>query len=418
MRLLFALLPLAAASCSSPFLPQGVHLALTPSVSDSMMVSFYTCNPSPNPPVAVVGDMNFVGSSRTLTRTHHNVLLTGLEPGKQYQYYVYLDAATHSQTFTFRTAASSPGFVAAIVGDMGVNNSANTMRQLGNKYDFVHHVGDLAYADDFKLPLHIEPSSGTSYEGVYDLFQNSMQNVTAVTPYMVSPGNHDVTCHVTDDLGCPQQQRNFSAFNARYTMPSKHPHNMWYSYDFHSVHFVSISTESDFPNAPTTPDTKIGGGAGGGFGDQLAWLEADLARAQADPKVEFVVVLGHRPWYSTKGTDWPLLAPSHVKKAFEPLFFKYGVDLYLCGHKHFYERVEAAYEGKANANGTAQIINGAAGNNEGVDKGKGNGGLVVASNYQTQGYGELAYSNRSLTWRYVLSNTGAVVDEVKFMSRR
>ena len=82
------------------------------------------------------------------------------------------------------------------------------------------HVGDVSYADDYRLPLHIEPSSGRSYDTVYDVFQNQLEPIAAVAPYMVLPGNHDVTCHVTDDIGCPDTQRNFSALRYRFRMPS------------------------------------------------------------------------------------------------------------------------------------------------------------------------------------------------------
>ena len=182
---------------------------------------------------------------------------------------------------------------------------------------------------------------------------------------------------------------------------------------------MSIDTESDFPDAPTTPNTLIGGGKGGGFGDQLSWLRDDLARARNAS--EFIVVFGHRPWYSTDGksNDWPIRAPVHIQAAFEPLFHEFAVDLYICGHKHYYERAERAFQDKPDPNGTIQIINGAAGNNEDIQKGKGNVDLIVASNYETQGFGELTYDSqtKSLTWSYLLSNTGKVVDFLEIKMR-
>jgi len=186
------------------------------------------------------------------------------------------------------------------------------------------------------------------------------------------------------------------------------------------VHFVSISSETDFPKSPVTPHTIFGGGAGGGFGDQLGWLRNDLAAARKDPMVKWIVAMGHRPWYGTKSLDWPLFTPRHVKAAFEPIFHEFNVDLYLCGHKHYYERTQAAYNGKADANGMVQIINGAAGQNEGIDQGGGVGqGLVVAANYNETGYGELSVLNStSLRWRYLLSAGGEVFDEVVLHTRK
>jgi len=40
--------------------------------------------------------------------------------------------------------------------------------------------------------------------------------------------------------------------------------------------------------------------------------------------------------------DWPLGTPKHVQAAFEPLLHEFGVDLWLCGHKHYYERTRPA----------------------------------------------------------------------------
>ena len=211
---------------------------------------------------------------------------------------------------------------------MGVNNTAATISSLATRaatYTAVLHVGDVSYADD--TDVKIEASSGREYEAVYDLFQQTIEPITSTVPYMVTPGNHDITCRVTSDFHCPELQRNYTAFRHRWRMPSieslsaaTEHHNVYYSFDVGPVHFVSINTESDFPGAPTTPHTKIGGGAGGPFGDQLSWLETDLRKAQSDAGVKFIVALGHRPWITTSISDWPLLAPLHVKNAFEGLF--------------------------------------------------------------------------------------------------
>lgn len=295
------------------------------------------------------------------------MLLTGLQPGTMYTYVVGFtgtEGGGNPQKFSFRTAPSAAagqggigGFTAVVLGDMGVNNSAATLAAVQariHSYNFTIHVGDISYADDSHLPLNIEPSSGRSYEAVYDLYQRMTEPLASTIPYMVAPGNHDVTCHVTGDEGCPVQQRNFSAYRYRYRMPASEAgvtsawtgdprdskpqghasqalraesainshHNMWYSWRAGAVHFVSLDTESDFPHAPSTPHTVVGGGAAGGFGDQLGWLRSDLAAARSDPTVTWIVAFGHRPWYATddckscggqacvcKGLSTPALEP-------------------------------------------------------------------------------------------------------------
>jgi Calcineurin-like phosphoesterase/Iron/zinc purple acid phosphatase-like protein C len=63
---------------------------------------------------------------------------------------------------------------------------------------------------------------------------------------------------------------------------------------------------------------------------QLPWLEKELRRSTADWKI----VYGHHPIYSSGvyGTNQTFV------KLFAPLFQKYGVQVYLNGHEHSYER--------------------------------------------------------------------------------
>jgi predicted phosphodiesterase len=66
---------------------------------------------------------------------------------------------------------------------------------------------------------------------------------------------------------------------------------------------------------------------------QLAWLEKELSASDSDWKIAFF----HHPPYSSgerHGSDEAL------RQQIEPLFLKFGVDLVLTGHEHFYERLK------------------------------------------------------------------------------
>ena len=115
--------------------------------------------------------------------------------------------------------------------------------------------------------------------------------------------------------------------------------NMWFSFDYGLVHFISIDTEVDYPNSPEGPGTW---GNAGPFGDQLGWLEADLKKAVANrANVPWILVSGHRPFYSSSAEGlWP---PS--QQWFEPLFNEYNVDIVYWGHIHWsaeYTHIAAA----------------------------------------------------------------------------
>ena len=107
--------------------------------------------------------------------------------------------------------------------------------------------------------------------------------------------------------------------------------NMWFSFDYGLVHFISVDTETGYPGAPEGPGTPMNGGP---FGDQLGWLEADLKKAVANrANVPWILVSGHRPYYSSGGVERP------SRPAFEPLFVQYDVDIVYWGHVHWYERM-------------------------------------------------------------------------------
>src|ERR671927_30295 len=66
---------------------------------------------------------------------------------------------------------------------------------------------------------------------------------------------------------------------------------------------------------------------------QLAWLEEKLKADTSAWKVAFF----HHPPYSSGGKHG---SSSSLRDVVEPLFLKYGVNVVLAGHEHFYERIK------------------------------------------------------------------------------
>ncbi len=66
---------------------------------------------------------------------------------------------------------------------------------------------------------------------------------------------------------------------------------------------------------------------------QLQWLEKELAASGSDWKIVYF----HHPIYSSGGRHGSDMA---LRDQIEPLFLKYGVDVVLAGHEHFYERLK------------------------------------------------------------------------------
>jgi len=328
----------------------------------------------------------------------HVAHLPDLAPDTEYYYSVVSDGVT-SGPHTFRTARKAGDavpFTIAIYGDMGISQSKDTFLQLRKlDVDWFFHVGDISYADD-----HNTANPG-AYESTWNTFQTVMQDVTSKQAYMVCPGNHEAACMLAGATGCPDELKNFTAYRNRFHMPyeeSGSNTNMWYSFDYGMVHFVSISSETDYDKAPEGPRTLFRSGP---FGDQIAWLQADLAAANLNRDVTpWIVVVAHRPLYSSALDDFPLRAKKNLRAAIEDILYENNVDAYFCGHVHAYERMYPVYDNNVDSNGydnpraLTQIVIGNAGNIEGHSKfSKNQPDYVAYRNREDYGYGTLTFHN-------------------------
>jgi len=66
---------------------------------------------------------------------------------------------------------------------------------------------------------------------------------------------------------------------------------------------------------------------------QLKWFEDELAKDTSEWKICFF----HHPPYSSGGKHG---SDKQLREVVEPLFVKYGVNVVLAGHEHFYERMK------------------------------------------------------------------------------
>ena len=147
-------------------------------------------------------------------------------------------------------------------------------------------------------------------------------------------GNHDYQrwpeSKVDAELEYARSGRSGGAAT-RWTMPSR-----WYRFDFPAknplVTFLALDSnmprtdgkESRGRDFTLTPEQQA---------EQLAWFEAELKRPRTTP---FLGVIAHHPVYSDgPHGDHPVLI-----RDWDPLFRKYGVDLYMAGHDHDLQHLE------------------------------------------------------------------------------
>eukprot|EP00041_Stephanoeca_diplocostata_P034117 m.1144845 g.1144845 ORF g.1144845 m.1144845 type:complete len:676 (+) comp24464_c0_seq12:41-2068(+) len=375
------------------------------------------------------------GDSRPLNvagyRVTHVATLEHLVEGERYTYAI--DTYNKSFSFTYRTQhVEGRPDVHIIFGDMGASHAfslclactagsatcdehvcATNATDKGliaeTDADMFLHVGDFAYNFD---------SDGGS---LGDMFMQNIEQVASKVPYMVSHGNHEDSdsnlAHFIERFrGMPS---NAVPANVT-TLAGETTNTLYYSWDAGLVHYIAISTELWF--GVGTKDVNLA--------SFKEWLKKDLEAAnQNRENVPWVVAHGHRDIYcsTTDDDDCNTLGDAGLVRAvLEPLFFEYGVDIWINGHEHSYERTYPLYQGKSvasyvNPPCTFYIVTGAAGSpemHEGFDN-KQPSWSAFRSN--TFGYSRMSVFNSThLYWEQVqtdptlfpTSDYGRVIDSV------
>lgn len=399
------------------------------------------------------------------SRTWSNaVTLTDLTPATTYYYQIVSTNSTVDHFLSPRTPGDKTAFALNVVIDLGVYGedgftidgdltkkdtipyippalNHTTIGRLATNiddYEFILHPGDFAYADDWYLKLKNIFDGTDAYEAILENFYDQLAPIAGRKPYMASPGNHEADCQEIPyaSILCPEGQKNFTDFMNRFgkTMPTvfsstssndtakinankaKELANppFWYSFEYGMVHVTMINTETDFDDAPDQPGGSTGLDAGpfGSDGQQLAFFEADLASVDRTV-TPWLVVAGHRPWYTTGGSD----GCTECQDAFESLMYKYGVDLGIFGHVHNSQRFLPVVNGTADAAGLNNpaapmyIVAGGAGNIEGLSS------VGTQQSYNAFAYDDdFSYAKVSfqdannLQVDFIRSSTGEVLD--------
>lgn len=456
----------------------------------SMMVSWNTFERAQTPTVrwgsspdslTNVATSNISITYDSSTTYNNHVVINGLNPGTTYYYRPSpVSDKNDEKAYNFTTSRSigdQTPFSLAIVGDLGTMGydgltttggrsvPQNTILKPGEKntvdsltseldtYDFLWHLGDIAYADYWLkeeiqgfLPNTTVQEGHKVYEMMLNDFYDQMMPVTAYKPYMVGPGNHDANCddggthdvlrNITYDSSfCPIGQTNFTGLQNHFRMPadiSGGTGNFWYSFDHGMVHFVQLDTETDLGHGLVGPDEVydgnpvIDGHINATLNAQSDWLETDLAAVDRS-KTPWIVVAGHRPMYLSKNLTG--LVCFDCKDIFEPILLKHHVDLYVSGHCHAYERMTAIANNEIDPSGLNNpkapwyITNGAAGHYEGLStlpaKKLAFSEFALDRSNATYGWSRLTFHNCThLTHEFVASNNNTVLDSATLFKDR
>ncbi|ETK83777.1 hypothetical protein F441_11352 [Phytophthora nicotianae CJ01A1] len=298
----------------------------------------------------------------------HVVRLEGLKPDTRYTYVVG-NAYYTSWSIPYVTKTAPAPLSAGekpkptrflVTGDIGYQNAA-TLPMMQSEVaegvvDGVVSVGDYAY-DLNMIDGHVG-----------DIFMQEIEPIAASVPFMVCPGNHEthnVFSHYSQRFRLMPSNKNEGVQTvhvggrSKDAEPKEVPNNWFYSFDVGLVHFAIISTEIYFKKTLDVDGDVIA--------RQEAWLEQDLAKANANrEQTPWLVVIGHRPMYCTSDDTNCGDKAAMLRDKLEDKFFTHGVDLYLCGHQHNYERAFDVYKSQTwkrthNMRATTHILTGASG---------------------------------------------------------
>jgi predicted phosphodiesterase len=262
--------------------------------------------------------------------TSHVVRLTGLKPGTKYRYRVVSreflgyqqqhivswGETVSSPVYAFATLdPDKEAFSFAMVSDIherGADLEALLGMPDAAKVDFLLFNGDML--NDFMRADQV-------FQGFLDV---SVRLFAKEMPFIYSRGNHETRgrfARILPDILPAPEGRTYFSFN----------HG--------GAHFIVLDSGEDKEDAHPYYNGLVD------FQEyrkaEAVWLKQDL-ESDAFRKARYRIVISHIPPRAAKG-----FAIEEVGRNFEPLILKAGVDLWLSGHTHRFQRVDPA-EGQNN----------------------------------------------------------------------
>lgn len=286
--------------------------------TDSSVISWKT-DVATNAEVEIDGESYTDGSD-----THHEIVITGLSAGTEYEYDVLVDGVKDIKTYHFTTESKSPKFEFAVMSDSragvgggersfaGVNYhklSRFSIEAYNNGADFILFGGDLVNGyttnmDDYRMQL--------------EAWKDATEQVGCYIPIYEAMGNHESLMDVYDDDGYAIQFDKYddgvhksaeTIFAEEFVNPSgefpapenttapSYAENVYY-FDYGNTRVIAFNTNywccSD-------PETYGGNLEGYVMDNQLAWIEGVLDDARDDRTIKHIFMFAHEPAFPNGG---------------------------------------------------------------------------------------------------------------------
>ncbi len=229
----------------------------------------------------------------------HEVILDGLVPGETYAWRVPTLSETHEGAFRCPPASDAPVRLGWMADSMWPNTDATLAVLSAQSPDVVMHGGDLQYSSN--------PSD--TWSG----FFASLVPVTSLAPLQVAIGNHELE----------KETELLEMFDRLFG--EQGDSGPGYTHAFRAGSALVLMLDSE--TFSLSDDTS----------EQYAWLDAQLAAADADDTVKAVILGWHRPLFTFSEHYHPDRVDEDVML---PHLLGHKVRLILGGHSHSYEHFQ------------------------------------------------------------------------------
>ena len=237
----------------------------------------------------VVDGKTFTGPRET----HHEIAVTGLEPGRVYPYHVEAGNIRSEALELTTTPAPGEPVTFVVYGDTRTNGDIHrrvAKAMLSEGADVAINTGDMVATG----------GNADEWEKFFTIEYAFMAR-TAVFP---SVGNHE-----TNGSG------GVDYYKDNFVLPQNSPApERLYSFDVGDVHLVAIDSNLTLAN-------------------QVAWVAHDVRKARANGARRVFFYLHHGPYSSGKHGG-----SGEAQRLLVPLMKELGVDAVFAGHDHIYER--------------------------------------------------------------------------------
>ena len=272
-------------------------------------------------PTDAIGELNYANPGAYYDSPFlYNVRINHLTPGITYYYQLPGDCNIYS----FMIPEPKYPMTIGVFGDIGVTEASQlTVNALvAMKPAVVINTGDLSYAD--------------GWHPVWDTYGEMMQRIGAHVPILSTGGNHEFS----------NGQEAWLPYFSRWPQPHKHSHSTnpcYYGIEVGKATIISLCSFVDYePNSI-----------------QYNWAAMFMSSINRR-RTPWVIMTTHMPWYTSKASA--LYENEPMRRAMEPLTYKFGVDLVVYGHKHEYERSFPVYDYALDPCGAVHITIGDGGN--------------------------------------------------------